>query len=111
MSSRSEAPETAGASGCDEPGTNPNNACFDRRPVPLAAPVAPWRGPGTPTPPVLWVRVGSDGVVKEVRVATASTEPDFTEAAKRVAARLTFSPAQKGGRPVAAWTQVAITKE
>ncbi len=111
VTSQAEAPEVVSASVCDEPGTNQGSACFDTRPVPLAAPVAPWRGAGTPTPPVLWVRVGGDGAVKEVRVALASNEPDFTEAGKRVAARLRFSPAQKGGRPVAAWTQVPIIKE
>jgi hypothetical protein len=111
VNSQAEAPEVAAAAGCDEPGTNQGTTCFDTRPVPLDAPVGPWHGAGTPTPPVLWVRVGTDGTVKEVRVALASNEPDFTEAGKRVGARLRFSPAQKGGRPVAAWTQVPITKE
>ncbi|MFI5213992.1 MAG: protein kinase [Gemmatimonadales bacterium] len=111
VTSQAEAPQAAAASGCDEPGTNQGNMCFDTRPVPLKATAAPWRGAGTPTPPVLWVRVGADGAVKEVRVAAASSEPDFTETGKRVAASLTFSPAHKGGNPVAAWTQIAITKE
>ncbi|MFI5280334.1 MAG: TonB family protein, partial [Gemmatimonadales bacterium] len=111
VTSRAESPQAAAVAGCDQPGTNPGNACFDKRPVPLAAPVASWRGAGTPTPAVLWVHVGADGAVQEVRVASASTEPGFTEAAKRVAARLTFVPAQKGGQPVAAWTQVPIIKE
>jgi TonB family protein len=110
VNSQLEAPGAAGASACDEPGPN-NNACFDARPVPLTALAAQWTGRGVPTRPVLWVRVGTDGAVKEVRVATASSEPNFTEAAKRVARRLTFKPAQQGGHPVAAWTQVTIARK
>ena len=109
--SQAESSEAAGASACDEPGTNPGHACYDTRPVPLAANVAPWHGAGTPGPAVLWLRVGTDGRVHEVRVFRASDEPDFTEAAKRAAERMTFSPAQKGGKPIATWTQVAIIKE
>ena len=96
---------------CAKPGSNANNACFDTRPVPLAAPVAAWSGTSDPTPPVLWVHVGTDGAVHDVRVVTASNEARFTDAARRAARELTFSPAQKAGRPVAAWTQLAITKE
>ena len=77
----------------------------------MGAPVASWTGAGEPTPPVLWLRVGSDGAVRDVRVVTPSSEARFTEAATNAARSLTFSPALKDGKPVAAWTQLAITKE
>ena len=102
---------TASAGACDIPGTNAGNVCFDTRPVAMGAPVASWTGTGDPTPPVLWLRVGTDGAVRDVRVVTPSSEARFTDAATRAARRLTFSPALKDGKPVAAWTQLAITKE
>jgi TonB family protein len=77
----------------------------------MGAPVAPWSGAGDPTPPVLWLRVGTDGAVRDVRVVTPSSETRFTEAATSAARALTFSPALKDGKPVTAWTQLAITKE
>lgn len=96
---------------CEEPGSRPAGTCFDTRPVAMDAPVAPWTGAGDPTPPVLWLKVGTNGTVSEVRVVTPSSIAGFTDAARRAAQRLAFSPALKGGRPVTAWTQVAITKE
>ena len=102
---------TASAGVCDVPGNNAGNACFDSRPVPMGAPVASWAGAGDPTPPVLWLRVGTDGAVRDVRVVTPSSDARFTEAATTAARSLTFSPALKDGKPVAAWTQLAITKE
>ena len=111
-SARTDGDATVASAGvCDVPGANTGNVCFDTRPVPLAAPIAAWSGAGEPTPPVLWLRVGTDGAVRDVRVVTPSSEPRFTEAATRAARALTFSPALKGGRPVAAWTQLAMTKE
>jgi hypothetical protein len=103
--SAAAAPEVAA---CQQPGFNEGNACFDKRPTPLAEPVAPWSGAGSPAPAIFWVRVDADGAEQTVRRLTASSEAAFTTAAERVVRGLTFTPALKAGRPVAAWTQVAI---
>ncbi|HEY2805325.1 MAG TPA: protein kinase [Gemmatimonadales bacterium] len=103
-------PEAAGASACSEPSANAGNACFDTAPTAKTALTAAWRGSGTPSSPQLWLLVGLDGVVREVRVATASNQPQFTEVAKRAAQALVFTPAQKNGMAVAAWTRVTIGK-
>ena len=51
--------------------------------------------------------VGSDGVVRQVKVARAL--PDFlTEEAIRCSLELRFKPATKSGQPVAYWTMVEI---
>jgi len=93
---------------CARPGYNEGNACFDKRPTPLTEPVAPWSGAGSPTPAIFWVQVSGAGTADTVRVLTASDVAAFSTAAERVARSLTFTPALKAGRPVAAWTQVAI---
>jgi len=93
---------------CARPGYNDRNACFDKRPAPMAEPVVPWTGTGSPSPAIFWVRVSGDGDADTVRVLTASSEAPFTAAAERMVRGLTFTPALKAGRPVAAWTQVAI---
>lgn len=93
---------------CERPGYNDANACFDKRPTPLAEPVAAWTGAGSPTAAIFWVRVSAAGNADTVRTLTASNERAFSTAAEQVARGLTFTPALKAGRPVAAWTQVAI---
>jgi len=103
--STAAAPEPAA---CARPGYNEGNACFDKRPTPLAEPVVPWSGAGSPTPAIFWVQVSGAGTADTVRVLTASDVAAFSTAAERVARSLTFTPALKAGRPVAAWTQVAI---
>jgi len=108
VNSGEAAAAAAGPAACARPGYNDGNACFDKRPAPLAEPVAPWSGAGSPSPAIFWVRVSGAGDADTVRVLTASDEARFTTAAERVARGLTFTPALKAGRPVAAWTQVAI---
>ena len=96
---------------CRTPGGgNPNHACFDTRPAPLALPTLPWRGSGTlPTPPTFWVRVSETGTVIDVRPVATSSDTDFSMAALDEVKNFKFTPAQKDGRPVEAWTQIAIS--
>jgi hypothetical protein len=94
---------------CRNPGYNPNHVCWDTRPAPLAAPTAPWRGPGTPSPATFWIRVSASGTVQDVRPLATSTDAGFSLAALNAVKTMTFNPAQKGGRPVEAWTQIAVT--
>ncbi len=107
----SETGAEAGASGCAEPAANQLHTCYDTAPATTQKLTTPWRGTGTPSAPNLWLLVGVDGTVHEIRVAAASNQPQFTEAAKRAAQRLHFTPAQKSGAAVAAWTRVSISKE
>jgi hypothetical protein len=94
---------------CRAPGYNPNHVCWDTRPVPLTAPTLPWHGQGAlPTPPTFWVRVSETGAVREVRPVATSSDTDFSVAALSAASALQFAPGRKDGRPVEAWTQIAI---
>ncbi len=94
---------------CADPGYNPNHACFDTRPVPLAAPTAPWSGSGpAPTPATFWVRVSAAGATETVRPLATSSDDKFRVAALGAAQALKFNPALKDGRPVEAWTQIAV---
>ena len=95
---------------CRDPGNHPKNQCFDMRPVPLVAPTLPWRGSGAPpTPPTFWVRVSASGTVLDVRPIATSTDDQFSVAALAAAKDYRFTPAQKQGQPVEAWTQIAIS--
>jgi hypothetical protein len=95
---------------CRTPGYNPNHACWDTRPVPLAAPTLAWRGQGAlPTPPTFWVQVSEAGAVLDVRPVATSSDVEFGVAALKAARALQFTPALQDGRPVAAWTQIAIS--
>jgi hypothetical protein len=95
---------------CRTPGYNPNHACWDTRPAPLAAPTLAWHGQGAlPTPPTFWVRVSETGAVLDVRPVATSSDAEFSVAALNAAKRLQFTPAQKDGQPVEAWTQIAIS--
>jgi TonB family protein len=94
---------------CANPGYNAHHACFDVRPAPLAAPTAPWSGSGQPpTPATFWVRVSATGDVAAVRPLATSSDDRFSEAALAAAQALRFNPAMKDGRPVEAWTQIAV---
>ena len=95
---------------CRTPGYNPNHACWDTRAAPLVAPTLPWRGQGAPpTAPIFWVRVSDAGAVLDVRPVATSSDDDFSKAALDAAKDYRFNPAQKKGRPVESWTQIAIT--
>jgi Protein kinase domain/Gram-negative bacterial TonB protein C-terminal len=94
---------------CATPGNYPNKVCFDSRPLPLAAPTAAWSGSGTPpTAATFWIRVSAAGAVVSVRPLATSSDDRFSEAALAAAQALKFTPAMKDGRPVEAWTQIAV---
>ncbi len=94
---------------CAAPGYNPNHACFDARPVPLSAPTAAWSGSGSPpTPATFWIRVSARGTIEKVQPLGTSSDDKFSVAALAAAQALKFNPATKGGRPVEAWTQIAV---
>ncbi|HXY70571.1 MAG TPA: protein kinase [Gemmatimonadales bacterium] len=89
---------------------NPNRACFDTRPQLLASPTIPWTGQGKPpTPATFWIQVGTTGAIEKVVPLQTSNQSDFSTAALAAAQTLKFNPAQKGGQPVEAWTQVPIS--
>ena len=94
---------------CRTPGYNPSHACFDTRPAPLVATTLPWHGQGAPpSAPTFWVRVSDAGAVLDVRPVATSSDDTFSVAAQNAAKDYKFNPAQKHGRPVEAWTQIAI---
>ena len=94
---------------CRAPGGNPKHVCWDTRPMPVAAPMIPWHGSGTPpTRPTFWVRVSEAGAVMEVRPNTTSSDEQFSIAAQKAVADFKFNPALKNGRPVEAWTQIFV---
>ncbi|HEY2806569.1 MAG TPA: TonB family protein, partial [Gemmatimonadales bacterium] len=94
---------------CANPATavkNPGQACYDARPVPQSAPLAPSPsscGLGGQTVNVL-VQVGIGGrVIGDPTVARESGCEAFDQSAIDVAQNMTFAPATKGGHPVIAW--------
>jgi hypothetical protein len=90
---------------------NPNGECFDTRPVPQKAPVAaaPALCRGTPRPTTVLLRITKDGAVEGPPSVTARSDCSaFDRAASAAAARLSFEPARKAGRPVGAWMQVLV---
>ena len=50
--------------------------------------------------------VGTDGRVKETRIA--SSDPVFDRSAEHAVRQYTFEPARSGGKPVAVWVVVPI---
>ncbi len=58
------------------------------------------RAQGREATVVLDIHIGADGLVADVEVVK-SADPDFNEAARRVAKLLRFKPAFLGSRPVA----------
>ncbi len=100
---------------CSDPvfaAKNADRACYDSRPVPEGRlpqiPVPPACA-GTPQPATVLVRVSEAGAVTGTpNVVSRSDCPAFTEAAAGLARAMTFSPALKAGRPVAAWTHVLV---
>jgi TonB family protein len=97
---------------CSVRGYNPNKVCWDTRAQPLSTPAVPWRAPGAlPTPATFWVRVSATGEVESVTPLAASSTEEFGTAAMSLVRDMRFNPAQKGGRPVASWTQIAVSAE
>jgi serine/threonine-protein kinase len=114
-----DVPERGGAGGaggdassCDRfgPSYNQDNACFDTRPAPLSAPYIFLPADATETPhlAILLVKVSREGTTLEARVFMASNVPTFTTQAIDFAKQLHWTPAQKDGEPVVAWTQLQV---
>jgi serine/threonine-protein kinase len=100
------------ATSCDQfgPSYNQDNVCFDSRPTPLSAPYIFLPADATETPrlAILLVKVSREGTTMEARVFMASNVPTFTTQALDLAKQLHWTPAQKNGEPVEAWTQLQV---
>ena len=94
---------------CDAlgPSYNADGSCFDSRPQPKVAPLVPLTADitGTPSQPILGIKVRANGSVETVIVLTGSDDGAFTVLAVEFARSIEYNPAQKDGQPVAAWTQ------
>jgi serine/threonine-protein kinase len=105
-------PPSGAVSSCDQfgPTYNQDNACFDRRPAPLTAPYVLLAPDATETPrlAILLVKVSREGETLEARVFVGSNVATFTNAALDLARGLRWSPAQKNGEAVDAWTQLQV---
>ena len=101
-----------GAVTCDSygPTYNRDGSCFDSRPAPLVAPRVPLPAGTTDTPRlvIVLVHVSQDGSTVDARVLTPSNDTAFTSLALEFARQLKWTPAQKNGEPVDAWTQQQI---
>ena len=89
------------------PSYNADGSCFDRRPQPKVAPLVPLTADitGTPSQPIIGIKVRADGSVETVAVLTPSDNAAFTLLALEFAGSIEYNPAQKDGQPVTAWTQ------
>jgi TonB family protein len=91
---------------------NTGRSCYDSRPVPegrLPQIAAPAACRGTPQPATILVRVSAAGAVEGAPTVQAPSDcAAFTQAATTLAQDMTFTPAVKDGRPVAAWTFVLV---
>ncbi len=97
---------------CDTygPTYNRDGSCFDTRPAPLAAPrvTLPAGTIDVPRLVIVLVHVSQDGSTVDARVLTPSNDSTFTQQALEFAKQLKWTPAQKNGEPVDAWTQQQI---
>jgi serine/threonine-protein kinase len=92
------------------PTYNRDGSCFDTRPAPLVAPRVPLPA-GTADMPrlvIVLVHVSQDGSTADARVLAPSNDSAFTQLALDFAKQLKWTPAQKNGEPVDAWTQQQI---
>jgi hypothetical protein len=92
------------------PTYNRDGSCFDTRPAPLAAPRVPLPAGTTDVPRlvIVLVHVAQDGSTVEARVLTPSNDSTFTALALEFVKQLKWTPAQKNGEPVDAWTQQQV---
>jgi serine/threonine-protein kinase len=92
------------------PTYNRDGSCFDTRPAPLVAPRVPLPAGTTDMPRlvIVLVHVSQDGTTADARVLTPSNDTAFTQLALDFAKQLKWTPAQKNGEPVDAWTQQQI---
>ncbi len=89
---------------------NPNQACWTTRPNPLTAPIIP--APSVcsvvPTAAIVQVQVSATGDVLGTPSAYGSSCTAFNSAAGAYVRDMKFSPANKNGQNVSAWTRVSI---
>ncbi len=113
---RPGAAETAlQGAGCDDPALgvrNADKACYDTRPVPrenLPLIATPAACAAVPAPATVLMRVTATGEVQGAPTVTGRSDcAAFNDAAVAAAAEIAFAPAQKAGRPVAAWTRILV---
>jgi hypothetical protein len=101
------------ASGTDpcEPGPQwDGTQCFDVRPEPLSTPFValPQGVRRVSRPAEFWIFVGLSGASEEVRLLRSSGNQTFDKAARAIASSLEWTPAQRGGAAVSAWTQMVF---
>jgi TonB family protein len=97
---------------CASPTGNlmPRNRCWDTRPnprTPLQL-TPPGTCHGTVTPANILVNVSAQGEVISASMSRGSSCREFTDAAVSQVQDMTFTPATRGGAPVAAWTIVVM---
>jgi TonB family protein len=97
---------------CASPTGNlmPRNRCWDTRPnprTPLQL-TPPATCHGTVTPANILVNVSAAGEVVSASMSRGSSCREFTDAAVSQVQDMTFTPATRGGAPVAAWTIVVM---
>ena len=90
---------------------NRDRSCYDTAPMPSnRQPVIRVPGVERAVRAVVWVRVEQDGRMSDLRIGQLSRVGPFDRAAVQYARdSLTYRPAVKGGRPVAAWLRLPIT--
>jgi hypothetical protein len=101
---------------CSEPmlnAANPLQACYDQRPTPRVSPPAPVapcpdQPSGISTGVLVMVRVNDAGAVIEAMPFVRAGCPELVHAAVQAARAMSFNPALKDGRPVAAWARLFI---
>jgi len=106
-------PSSAPAANCSQPAfglLNQRNACFDVRPSPRTPPAIqqPEACVGPASAATVLVRISASGDVESASASSNSSCAAFTEAAVAFARDLAFSPATKGGQPVAAWFRMLV---
>ncbi len=99
---------------CELPGPsyNADGSCFETPPVTAepAVVVLPAGVKVVPPPATLWLRIESDGRVDRI-IPASKTDLRFARQAAQVAKRMPFQPAQKLGKPVAAWVRLTFEGE
>jgi hypothetical protein len=96
---------------CTEPGAdyNKDQSCYDRAPEPERRAVIQLPPDAPVTRTVLWVRLDGSGAVTSVQFADLSPHQRFNLAAAKFARdSLTYRPATKDGRAVAAWFRLPV---
>jgi hypothetical protein len=90
---------------------NRDRSCYDTAPMPSnRQPVIRVPGVERAVRAVVWVRVEQDGRMSDLRIGQLSRVGPFDRAAVQYARdSLTYRPAVKAGRPVAAWLRLPIT--